>query len=611
MKRIFIIILIVVIGGVKGYAKDFDYKHITPHPRLLLKEGEEKNIKIALQKSPVLQAFHKRIIDYCDETLKEIPVERIKTGKRLLEVSRITLKRVFYLSYAYRITGEKKYFQRAEKEMLAAASFVDWNPSHFLDASEMSFGLAIGYDWLFKELSLNSRKIIRQAIVEKAIEASKTKDASFYKSKTNWNQVCNGGLVCSALAIYEEEPEKAKNIIDKALQTVPLALESYAPDGGYPEGFGYWTYGTTYQVMLNDALESALGNDAGLSNYPGFLQSAKFIQYMTAPTGNCFNFSDASPKAYGNIIMFWFAHKTNDPSLLWLEKKYLNDANLEFGEYLEERFLPCLLIFASRINLNKVTSPKGNIWCNRGKTPVYIYRSGWNSKNDTYLGIKGGTASTSHAHMDAGSFIYEQAGVRWAMDLGMQDYYSLESKGVDLWDIKQQSQRWNVFRIGSSVHNTLTINGQNHQVNGFAELTHLNGNTKNKGINVDLTSTLGQAVHQATRTIILAPDNTLEVTDYIENNDSTSIIRWTMCTPTTPIIIDNQTIILTQENKQLSLKIDSPRKVNVHIWDNIPPHDYDYRNPGTCRVGYDIALNPKEKITIKVKFNLIKNKDTL
>lgn len=241
----------------------------------------------------------------------------------------------------------------------------------------------------------------------------------------------------------------------------------------------------------------------------------------------------------------------------------------------------------------------------------YIYRSGWNSKNDTYLGIKGGTASTSHAHMDAGSFIYEQAGVRWAMDLGMQDYYSLESKGVDLWDIKQQSQRWNVFRIGSSVHNTLTINGQNHQVNGFAELTHLNGNTKNKGVNVDLTSTLGQAVHQATRTIILAPDNTLEVTDYIENNDSTSIIRWTMCTPTTPIIIDNQTIILTQENKQLSLKIDSPRKVNVHIWDNIPPHDYDYRNPGTCRVGYDIALNPKEKITIKVKFNLIKNKDTL
>ena len=62
--------------------------------------------------------------------------------------------------------------------------------------------------------------------------------------------------------------QKTKEIINKALQTVPLALECYAPDGGYPEGFGYWSYGTSYQVMLNDALESSLGHDAGLSDYP-------------------------------------------------------------------------------------------------------------------------------------------------------------------------------------------------------------------------------------------------------------------------------------------------------------------------------------------------------
>lgn len=65
---------------------------------------------------------------------------------------------------------------------------------------------------------------------------------------------------------------------------------------------------------------------------------------------------------------------------------------------------------ASRIDLDEVISPKGNTWHSIGTTPVYIYRSGWNYKTDTYLGVKGGTASTSHAHMDAGSFIYEQAG---------------------------------------------------------------------------------------------------------------------------------------------------------------------------------------------------------
>lgn len=607
MKQKLLIIIFTLIGGImKTSAQNFDYNQMPSHPRLLLKENEEKRIHAVLQKNKNLQAFHNRILNYCDTTLTKAPAQRIKEGKRLLGVSRIVLKRVFYLSYAYRMTGKKEYLQRAEKEMLAAASFTDWNPSHFLDVSEMSMGLSIGYDWLFNELSLSSRKKIRQAIVEKAIEASKTKYASFYKSKTNWNQVCNGGLVCSALAIYEDESDKAKEIINKALKTIPLALECYAPDGGYPEGFGYWSYGTSYQVMLNDALENVFGHDAGLSNYPGFLQSAQYIQYMTAPSGNCFNFSDASSKAYGNIMMFWFAYKTNNPSLLWLEKKYLNNSDLEFGEYLEERFLPCLLIFASRIDLDKVTSPKGKVWHNRGKNPVYIYRDGWNSPTDTYLGVKGGSASISHAHMDAGSFIYERAGVRWAMDLGMQDYYSLESKGVDLWNMKQDSQRWEVFRIGSSTHNTLTINGENHKVNGFADFTNIIDDLNKKGIEIDLTSTLGKAVNQATRSVILTHDYSLEVTDHIENGDSTSIIRWTMCTPTIPHITDSRTITLTQKDKQLSLKVNSPRKVNLQIWDNIPPHSYDYKNPDTYRVGYDITLNPKEKIIIKVKLNLIK-----
>ena len=105
MKQLLIIIFILIAGGAKGYTKDFDYSHITPHPRLLLKEGEERNIHMVLQKNTVLQAFHKRILDYCDETLKEPPVKRIKEGKRLLGVSRIVLKRVFYLSYAYRMTS--------------------------------------------------------------------------------------------------------------------------------------------------------------------------------------------------------------------------------------------------------------------------------------------------------------------------------------------------------------------------------------------------------------------------------------------------------------------------------------------------------------------------
>lgn len=85
MKQLLIIIFILIAGGAKGYTKDFDYSHIAPHPRLLLKEGEERNIHIALQKSTVLQAFHKRILDYCDETLKEAPVKESKKANGFWE----------------------------------------------------------------------------------------------------------------------------------------------------------------------------------------------------------------------------------------------------------------------------------------------------------------------------------------------------------------------------------------------------------------------------------------------------------------------------------------------------------------------------------------------
>ena len=54
------------------------------------------------------------------------------------------------LSYAYRTTGELKYAERAEKEMLYMAGYDNWNPEHFLDVAEMTMALSIGYDWYMK-----------------------------------------------------------------------------------------------------------------------------------------------------------------------------------------------------------------------------------------------------------------------------------------------------------------------------------------------------------------------------------------------------------------------------------------------------------------------------
>lgn len=598
-------LLVAVLSLCFGFASagEYDYTRLPDHPRLLLHEGGEAVVWDMLKSNPKMMAIHERIIQDCDQMLNTLPSERVMEGKRLLTVSRIVLERVFYLSYGYRMTGKMEYLKRAEQEMLSASAFTDWNPKHFLDVGEMCFGLAIGYDWLYDDLSEQTRRTIREAIVEKGLMAAKSKEARFYRSKTNWNQVCNGGLVNAALAICEDEPELAKEIVDKALGTIGLALQNYAPDGGYPEGFQYWTYGTAYQVLLNDALEQVFGHASGLNESPGLLRSARYVQFMTAPTGDCFCFSDANPKAYGNIMMFWFAQKADDPSLLWLEMDYLKDASLDFGEYNEDRFLPCIPIFASRVDLSKVSEPEEYVWKNEGINPLFIYRSGWSDRNDVYLGVKGGIASFSHAHMDAGSFMYETAGVRWAMDLGMQNYYSLESKGVDLWNMTQDSQRWDVYRIGPAAHNTLTVGGGRHMIDGKADFTAFYDKRNKKGVEVDLTSVLGSAVGKAVRSVVLQRDD-LIVTDALVGGKQDSNIRWTMCTPADAEIIGDRTFILRKDGKTMEVAVDAPCKVGLFIKDNVSENAFDYPNPGTCRIGYNLVLESGKNVVVKVTMTL-------
>lgn len=605
MKKLLTILTVLSLAPVLVSAGNtVDFSRVCDHPRLYLHSGEEKAVSSMLDACPSIRAFHQRILDYCDETLSQPVSTRQMEGKRLLAVSRTVLKRVFYLSYAFRMTGNREYFKRAEAEMLAACSFSDWNPGHFLDVGEMCWGLALGYDWLYGELSAESRETIREAIVNKGLRAAGNGSMWFYRSRNNWNQVCNGGLVCAALAICEDEPEIAREIVDNALSSIGLVLENYAPDGAYPEGYQYWNYGTTYQVLLNDALETAIGTDEGLNESPGFLNTARFVQFMTAPSGNCFNFYDANPTAYSNIVQFWFAQKNDDPSLLYLEMENLKNPSLVFGEYEEDRFLPLLPILASRVDLSRVRAPKQNQWYNAGVNPLYIYRSGWDSPDDVYLGVKGGIASFSHAHMDSGSFIYENAGVRWALDLGMQNYYSLESKGVDLWNMTQGSQRWQVFRIGSTSHNTLTVAGAEHNVNGKAEIVKVISGRNRHGAVVNLSETLAPYVDSALRTVTAVGSGELCVCDEITAGISDVPMRWTMCTPADVEMIAPRSFSLKKNGKEMRVEVISSCEVSLFVKDNAPVHEYDYPNEGTCRLGFDFVVPAGEKCTAMVKMVL-------
>ena len=98
-------------------------EEVSSHPYLLLLAGEERQLYANIQKDTYWTRVHNAIITSCDALLNEPPMQRVFTGKRLLPVSREVLRRVFYLSYAYRTTSKPNYAIRAEEELLAALNF--------------------------------------------------------------------------------------------------------------------------------------------------------------------------------------------------------------------------------------------------------------------------------------------------------------------------------------------------------------------------------------------------------------------------------------------------------------------------------------------------------
>ena len=560
------------------------------HPRLLMMAGEERQIQKAIDTDPVWQKMHQTILDESDKIIDLPPIERIQIGRRLLDKSREALRRLFHLGYAYRLTTDSKYAQRAEKEMLAIARFSDWNPTHYLDVGEMTMAMAIGYDWIYPTLSVQSRQAISEAIIQKGLKTSlDTRYNGWLRVTNNWNQVCNAGITYGALAVYEDEPDLAKQLFKRAINSIKLPLEDLAPDGAYPEGYGYWNYGTTFQVLFLSAIEKAFGSDYGLSRQPGFLATARYYESMVGPTGYPFNYSDSgSGKGGLSPAMFWFAQKNNDPSLLWIEKDYL--LHDDPARFTRNRVLPAIMIWGAGTKLAQASPPTQKLWTGQGKSPVALMRSSWTDPNAIYVGFKTGTPSASHAHMDIGSFVMEADGVRWAQDLGAQEYESLESKGMNIWGKEQDAQRWTVKRYNNFIHNTLTVNDQYQQVKGYAKINNSGESKALKFAVSDLTDVYKGQLASAKRGIGIVDEAYVVVRDELTAPDQPTKVRWVMLAPDNVKISGDNVAILTKDGQQLTLRVNYPAHAKLQTWSTAPTTDYDAPNEGTLLVGFEYEI---------------------
>ena len=644
-----------------------------PHPRLLMPAGEDFRV-------PPESLFARAdsvIVAFSDAVLAEPPVTRDFIGRRLLGTSREALKRIFWLSYAYRVHGVEAYARKAIDEMLAVSAFKDWNPAHFLDVGEMTMAVAIGYDWLYDQMTPHERKKVAQAILDKGLKpALNEADAWFYNSEINWNSVCNAGMVYGALAVWEEDPEFCRSMLEKSLVSNKLAFKAYE-GGGYPEGYNYWGYGTSFQIMLHAALRSAFPlvgkglvsaeqyetRTTALSNLIGDLTgdlpiSSEFIRFTSTPAGNCFSFSDSYRKASAQYMQAWLINYIGDRRIVYPEMRIMEMTG--YKRLCEERLFPMYLISLSHCGPNTPAGmPDDHYFQCGGTTPIFVYRSGWAAEEDDYLGIKGGLTMSSHSHCDQGSFYFESDGVTWATDLGMQDYNSLESDGVDLWDMTQDSERWSVFRIGPFSHNIVTVNGHTPKVNhpvAISETWKPEHPTweERLGAVFDLTDLYTEDLDSCKRAVYLQGTD-LHILDLLQAGDTTCTVRWAICTEAhasfqewSEVSFYGFPVLRLQSGwhrRELSascINLDESKEVlagfrkyhfpaivryyheegggpelTSHIWPTtydpaIPDadgmqhlHPTDAPNPGTALVGYTFTLQPHQKVVLHVQLTRV------
>ena len=589
----------------------------TAHPRLLLKAGEEALIQSLISTSPEHKRSHDYIIETANSFLQAAPIVK-PIGTRILTESHEAIEQIFFLSYAYRMTGQMQYLTKAETVMNEVCNWDNWI-TYSLDTSEMTFAVAIGYDWLYSGLSEATKLKAREKILNYGFLTQK--NAAFWNYTSNWNQVCIGALACSALAIYGDGTTQmnteAAFVLNNILVKNPNSMNTYG-DGNYPEGPMYWSYGTTYEVLMLSALEGVYGkNHEGINRLiasPGFLESAEFMQYATGPTALYFNYSDSTAKRIPLPATLWMAEKANNPSWLSEEKKLMQNGSYA-SDFENRRFLPLALIYGKNISLDNLPNPQPKLWKGYGVQPVAMARTAWQGSTGKYMGVKGGTPTHSHAQMDGGFFVYDSQGIRWGMDFGKYDY---DAQGtVNDNDFSQASQRWDIFRVSNLSQNTISIkkasetSWQHHKVDGIATIDEIYDTPSKRGAKVNMKNLLGlnNELLDTNRSVYLVDDSYLEIKDYLSNGAEPINMYWNMVTKSIVETVSPSKIRLTQGGKTVILEIVSSNPaVTFTLATNRstdpvfynPTATADSKNPGTVMLGFEASIPANNEVTFTV-----------
>ena len=527
------------------------------HPKIYAFEEDFVKIREDIKSDPVKKEWADYVIRRADATLNAIKLEYALPDGLRMAPGYTLHDRIFDLSTAYQLTLDKKYVDRVYFELQSGAEFPDWNPKHFLDTSDVISAYGLAYDWCYDAFTPEQRAFIRETLMEKGLEVAYNSiygiDQVYWtRHRHNWNAVCNGGIGLAAMAMMDDEPEFAADLIEKTLRGMEYMLDGFDPDGGWREGTSYWSYTNEFYAPYMALLTKALGTTFDYTNIPGVQNTSYYYLAMEGPTGT-FNYSNNGGGTPNAPSLFWYADAFNNPDIGKLRSFLMSTKGLQ-GEMYD------ILWYKDEYHADTVDLPLDMSF---REIETGSMRSSWTDKGANFIAYRGGKNNVEHTHYDKGGFVFDSSGIRWAIDLGGDNYNMPDYFGIDT----------NYYRIRTEGHNTYVINpdfyrGQEH----VANCPIIREESKPKGgiVVLDLHEAYVRDTSSAIRGYKFDERrNTLTIRDEIDKNDDGDLY-WFMHTRA-DVEIKGNNAVLTQGGKVMNFSfISNDPSATLSVMDAVP-----------------------------------------
>jgi hypothetical protein len=271
--------------------------------------------------------------------------------------------------------------------------------------------------------------------------------------------------------------------------------------------------------------------------------------------------------------MFWLARRFHQPVYAWDELRHLQ-ANAR-PEALD-------LVWYQP----EAVSPRQAGWAPRrafAGVNVAFLRGDWEDPNAIWIAVKGGDNAANHSHLDLGSFVLDSGGVRWALDLGSDEYNMPGYFGA---------QRYTYYRLRTESHNTVLIDGENQDLKARAPLTMKTG-----AAIIDLSRAYAEKTARFIRTVDMDTQQSVTIRDEVEAVHPVEVL-WGMVTDAR-VTIDGTRARLEKEGSSLRMEILSPKDA---VFETVSTSQSPPQDPNTGTKKLVVRLNARmTRTTIEVR----------